>query len=229
MNKDLIKKYKKEFDHWLKGGNILVRYPNAVSPVWETEETLATDFIDPWDRDTDEIEIIIDDKYVELRKALVEGKQIQLFNNLYDTSQPSKTWIDVETIYDAIPLIKYRIKPDESKFKVDDYVTTLVSYRDRDIIRAPALVKEIKTNGGMTLIFEPKVTNGTWGDYCSYVSGGKDVKLWQPKLNDVVILLDQPTPRISKITNLSQLLFVIDEFKKKRVIPYIGQPLEKMK
>lgn len=108
MNKQLINKYKPEFDHWLNEGKILYKHIN--SNAWWNDE--------PWNYSPDYVTaIIINDEYSEFRKALAEGKVIQINN-----SNP-ETWIDIDTD----KLANYnpsflRIKPDEPKFKVGDFV-----------------------------------------------------------------------------------------------------------
>lgn len=80
MNKELIKKYKPEFEHWLNGGKLLIKLSTGWEPVpldyaWHLTSKL----------------IIIDDEYVELRKALAEGKTIQVYDVIYPTFNRSKT------------------------------------------------------------------------------------------------------------------------------------------
>ena len=107
MNKDLILKYKKEFDHWLNEGKILYKHIN--SNAWWNNE--------PWDYSPDFITaIIINDEYSIYRKALAEGKTIQYLG------QSSNVWHEVpEPDFNLHPTC-YRIKPDEPKFKVGDFV-----------------------------------------------------------------------------------------------------------
>ena len=38
MNKELIKTYKVEFEHWLNGGNVQVYYKKDDEPKWLTDE-----------------------------------------------------------------------------------------------------------------------------------------------------------------------------------------------
>ena len=108
MNKKLINKYKPEFDYWLNEGKILYKHTNSIA--WWNEE--------PWSYSLSYVTaIIINDEYVEFRKALAEGKTIQTY---YEFNQ---TWNDVinPTFKDQLKF--YRIKPDEPKFKVGDFVT----------------------------------------------------------------------------------------------------------
>lgn len=106
MNKELIKKYKNEFNHWLKEGKILYKHKHSIA--WWTD--------DCWNYSSDYVQaIIINDDFVEFRKALAEGKTIQ-FNN-------AGIWKDIKFIVigqDETPS-NYRIKP-ELPFKVGDWV-----------------------------------------------------------------------------------------------------------
>ena len=122
MNTKLIKKYKTEFNYYVEGGNLLY-FTEVGGPYYEVTD-------EKWDFVCD-IEFIIDDEYVEFRKALAEGKTIQ-FN--FGNSGPNKTdfpnvWKDLDLSIGilanrALPE-NYRIKPEpeESKFKVGDWVT----------------------------------------------------------------------------------------------------------
>lgn len=112
MNKQLINKYKKEFDHWLNGGSILIKSDLGWCPI-------ATEFAWSCNISVDAL-LVINDEYVEFHKALAEGETIQINN-----SNP-ETWIDIDTDKLAHYNPSFlRIKPDESKFKVGDFVTPL--------------------------------------------------------------------------------------------------------
>ena len=107
MNKKLINKYKPEFDHWLNEGKILHKHIN--SNTWCNYE--------PWDYSPDYITaIIINDEYSEFRKALAEGKVIEYIG------QSSNVWHEVQEPDFNLHPTCYRIKPDEPKFKVGDFV-----------------------------------------------------------------------------------------------------------
>jgi len=119
MNKELIRKYKKEFDHWLYGGKVL-SYNTRLCKKWTNDNSK---FI--WQTTEKDIHIVMDDEYVEFRKALAEGKLIQYYNTevrLYNSSKPLNTWIDTNSISTNGRLSDYRIKPEEPKFKVGDWV-----------------------------------------------------------------------------------------------------------
>lgn len=108
MNKELIKTYFKEFEYWLNDGKLLHKdeFGN-----WENTR-------DIWDLRTERIKaVVINDEYVEFRKAGAEGKQLQVS---YDDG---KTWFD--KLYRKISWSKsqlVRIKPEKSKFKKGDWV-----------------------------------------------------------------------------------------------------------
>lgn len=105
MNIELIKKYKAEFDHWLNGGIILFKFK-------DNREFYNFN----WNESIEEVDyIVINDEYVEFRKALAEGNTIQCNQSGY--------WEDLN----HIPLFNqnisnYRIKPEEPQFKVGDFV-----------------------------------------------------------------------------------------------------------
>ena len=112
MNKQLINKYKPEFDHWLNDGFVLMgkrdHFNNSIK--WYPSVT------NPFTEVSDLIVIIINDEYMELRKALTEGKTIEYLG------QSSNVWHEVpEPDFNLHPTC-YRIKPDEPKFKVGDFV-----------------------------------------------------------------------------------------------------------
>lgn len=68
MNKQLIIRYFEEFKHWLNGGKLQAKFVN-----------------DPWEEAPEDIftysmvnfVLVIDDEYVEFRRAGAEGKTIQ--------------------------------------------------------------------------------------------------------------------------------------------------------
>ena len=123
MNKELIKKYKAEFDHWLNGGKLLLKQINLVIPAeWE-------EFEEDWDWPIDELAVIINDEFVEFRKALAEGKIVQYNFGNYGINRKDfpNTWKDLDLsigiLADRACPDNYRIKQEEPKFKVGDWIT----------------------------------------------------------------------------------------------------------
>lgn len=113
MNKELIKRYKAEFDHWLNGGKILSKY--TLLPTWT--DCQSEDIWRIPDKDISKVLITIDDEYVEYRKALAEGKTIQYYVDSFVGWQDVKSLNQPCTDPDS-----FRIKPDVHKFKVGDWV-----------------------------------------------------------------------------------------------------------
>ena len=140
MNLELIKKYEKEFLHMLHGGTLLSRVltsdeDDEMYTIWYKVNECSE--MKKWSSDylfklsDKEFEyykpqFVIDDEYVEFRKALAEGKTVQ-----YRTKYSN--WVDYKdnngincNIFPSNKSVdscyEYRIKPDEPKFKVGDYV-----------------------------------------------------------------------------------------------------------
>ena len=120
MNKELILKYKTEFDHWLNGGKLQAKFVN-----------------DPWEEAPEDIfsyntvnfVLVIDDSYSIYRKALAEGNTIQYYECIYqhemDVNLDRYDWLDWKSATPSSSFtktLKYRIKPEEPKFKVGDWV-----------------------------------------------------------------------------------------------------------
>ena len=107
MNKELIKKYKAEFDHWLNGGKLLAKHDNKGWINYYGE--------DIWTHSAETL-IVIDDEYSMFRKALIEEENIEVLQ------QNTERWVNINTIIKSIKPELYRIKPKEPKFKVGDWV-----------------------------------------------------------------------------------------------------------
>jgi len=151
MNKELIKKYKKEFEWWLNGGNILIKRNNDE---WKLEYPY-------WSGDN--IKYIIDDEYVEFRKALVEGSTIQ-YNPQTITHD---RWDDLTLSANdefGCKLSHYRIKPEEPEFKAGDWITFGLS---EDTLEQ---VVRIDADGF------PEISENS--------SRIEDAELWKPQLNE---------------------------------------------
>ena len=101
MNKQLIKTYFKEFNHWLNGGNVQAFYIKDDEPKWITdEECIEYEGHDNFSHimqnslEPEDVLIIIDDEYIHLRSALAEGKTIQL-DEAAKFSDPNRGWVDL--------------------------------------------------------------------------------------------------------------------------------------
>lgn len=121
MNKQLITTYFEEFKHWLNGGKILSKYTLLA----EWSDTQSEDIWRVPDGGRSKALIVIDDEYVEFRKALAEGKTIQCNakegeNDITYTAYGDTWWVDTTEFKYATRF--YRVKPEEPKFKVGDWV-----------------------------------------------------------------------------------------------------------
>lgn len=130
MNIELIKKYKAEFDHFLNEGKLLTKEMNSNN--WE-EVTNNNSWSNP-----NRI-YIINDKYVELRKALCEGKTIQIWGvleqHISDSSEDIYAWKDFKSFTPSSqfsgPSHHYRIKPEEPQLKEGNFVRYINSNNNK--------------------------------------------------------------------------------------------------
>lgn len=114
MNKELIKKYKVEFDHWLNGGKLLYASYDLDEKNYSAWYELHHDC--KWDyNNAYRFKFIINDAYVEFRKALAEGKNVQYQDR-------EGFWNKIKYTLEEYHLEELRIKPEEPKFKVGDWV-----------------------------------------------------------------------------------------------------------
>ena len=115
MNLELIKKYEKEFLHMLHGGKLMFK-PND-KQIWFDSVTSPIDW-------TVEGLYVIDDEYCIYRIALAEGRTVEVYATyglkVLD-EQPWKLFAIGCSTFD-LPVECYRIKPEEPKFKVGDFV-----------------------------------------------------------------------------------------------------------
>ena len=208
MNKELILKYKIEFDHWLYGGKLQVKFVN-----------------DPWEEAPEDIfsystvnfVLVIDDTYIELRKALAESKIIQL-NEAEKFSDQNRGWVDLSctslgSSTNLFPVEYYRIKPEESKFKVGDWV------------RAPS--------GCVYQINETNILHGTkhfiqWqpkeGEWCWFWNDSDDIPILA-KLISIEYFLERPTEyKIKTPSYISETVYSCMTYMYfKNCEPFIGQ------
>jgi len=194
MNKAIITKYKAEFDWWLNDGQLLVRSETSYNKWMKTVKHYA------WsDSNAD---IIIDDKYVELRKAHADGKTIQLndgskycpiWNKVYLTQTPIETY----------PVELYRIKP-EPDFNIGDWITT-VARRDGETLRVLAQV---------TGSDSCKIVKGI--PFNSYTSSLGFAEAWKPERNEWCIFWnddDEQSYHISQFHIIAKSSIRPDEYK----------------
>lgn len=123
MNFELIRKYKAEFDYYVNGGKLLIRDKNINFWIGLYDAH--------WDMTSQTVEIIINDEYVEFRKAIADGKTIQYYDCVWQhelcANLDKYDWIDWKNITSSSSFsktLKYRIKPEELQFKVGDFIRT---------------------------------------------------------------------------------------------------------
>lgn len=170
MNKELIKKYQKEFISWVNGEELLIKGSNG----WTT---VGDDF--NWCEPTDSV-IVLKDKYFEFRIALTEGKSIQFYELVdedeFDSAKDIYKWVDWKGATSAscfTSTLKYRIKPDDLKFKVGDIA--IHNGKFRKISKVIDGMLDCFTDGPAVImkndtleIWRPKV-----GEFCLFSNKGE--------------------------------------------------------
>ena len=98
MKRNKAKQFLKEYQHWADGGDVLYKLEcdDNWYPVDEEFEINTHHSVEAW---------VINDKYVEPRKAYALGEQLQFFNDL------KNKWIDVISKPCWCKDYEYRIKP----------------------------------------------------------------------------------------------------------------------
>ena len=129
MNKETILNYEKEFLAWCKGESILLGAPASMHEkplVWRE----VRDFNDWKPLDT---VYVLNDSYSTYRKALAEGKTVQYNFGNYGINRKDfpDSWKNLDQsigiLADRACPENYRIKPEEPKFKVGDWVVEIHS------------------------------------------------------------------------------------------------------
>ena len=138
MNRELIKKYKKEFDYWIDNpDNLLFKSNIDKESKWRKFDDSGDDWT--WTHHyNDKVQIVINDEYVEFRKALAEGKTIQYYDCVFQhelcVNLDKYDWIDLSIATSSFTFsdkLKYRIKPEkiiesietkEPDIKIGDFV-----------------------------------------------------------------------------------------------------------
>ena len=113
MNKELIKKYKAEFEHWLNGGELLYSYIDD-KLLWKSMDEIDKNTYPVYTRNPFQLSehhiIIINDEYVEFRKALAEGKTVEVAVDYNDID--GYIWKNIEDDeFHHFNIDEIRIKP----------------------------------------------------------------------------------------------------------------------
>ena len=161
MNKQLIKKFKAEFDYWLDGGKLQAKF---VYDQWEEAPK------DVFSYSTVNFILVIDDEYVEFRKALAEGKTVEYNFGNYGINRKDfpNVWKDLDLsigiLAERASPENYRIKPDVPKFKVADWVIH------------NGVVKQVTmTVNGLINSLDKQL---------AVIKKEESLELWKPKINE---------------------------------------------
>lgn len=113
MNQETIKRYNSEFSHWVEHGedSVLWRYKEEKGEdCWRGVKSNGS----PFTLDNTDIEYIVNDDMVELRKAERDGKQLEML--MHNTVN----WRDTSTVDNAFltrSAKEYRVKDEEVKLQ----------------------------------------------------------------------------------------------------------------
>ena len=122
MNKELIKKYKAEFNYWLNGGELLYSYIDD-KLLWKSMDEIDKNTYPVYIRNPFQLSehhiIIINDEYVEFRKALAEGKIVEVAVDYNDVD--GYIWKNIEDDeFHHFRIDEIRIKPKNQNRKDQD-------------------------------------------------------------------------------------------------------------
>ena len=191
MNKELIKKYKAEFEHWLNGGELLYSYIDDKF-LWKSMDEIDKNIYPICKRNPFQISeyhiIIINDEFVEIRKALAEGKTVQYNFGNYGINRKDfpDSWKDLDQsigiLADRACPENYRTKPEEPKFKVGDWVVNKTS-KQRIIKKITSIYSDTVTVGNtevginVMLINDLELWKPEKGEYCWFWNKGTTITI----------------------------------------------------
>ncbi len=186
MNLELIRKYETEFLHMLHGGTLLGRVMTSdeddeMYTIWYKvdDKVLA---LEKWTSDylfrlsDKECEyykpqFIINDEYVDFRKALAEGRTVQYMNSNGEIKSLDD-WDNIGWKKFKGCVENYRIKPNEPKFKVGDYV------------------RYIHTNSPKPLRISNINCERYYFENAGIILRIDEIEKWEPKEDEVCIFWD---------------------------------------
>ena len=176
MNKTLIRQYKTEFDHWLDGGKLQAKF---VYDQWEEAPK------DVFSYSMVNFILVIDDEYVEFRKALAEGKTVEYLDFRNEWRNLKENCKKLE----GVDLSRLRIKPDVPKFKVGDWVVH------------NGVIKQVtKAVDGLINSLDNQV---------AVIMKDESLKLWEPKEGEWCWVFN----RLREVPILRRVIKVEDNFK----------------
>ena len=180
---DTINKYKTEFDYLINGGVLAVKcFSEIAFPQFKRWLLVNKDELTSFTSEFGEV-YIINDECVRYRKALAEGKIIEEY---YDACGQTG-WTTFTGTFSKYS--KYRIKPDEPKFNVDDWIKVYYNSKSCDLYY----------NKKIEYIYE---------DYIQCTDGSNiyfestKIELWIPDINEYY--WDKENGCLCKCTNIIQ-------------------------
>ena len=169
MNKELIVKFEKVFLHWVHGGAVLkYSYCPTSIPVDDGTWSKLGDFYN-WGAEY--IAYVIDDEYVELRKALALGGTIQYFNRDTGVWQDCVNQTEADREFHT-PVSEYRVK---STAKVGDWVR--LTYRFDNSTKHT--IERLTGEGASTYHFDSSISGRVSVDKTR-----ADLEIWKPQLKE---------------------------------------------
>lgn len=160
MNKELINKYKDAFDHYLQEGSICFK-----TDIWFTYN--PSSHVDPFvlNRQDTVRSVVINDDYVEFRKALAEGKTVQANKSYGAHAANPDLWEGItEKVMKCYNTGFLRIKPDEPKLQVGDWVvmgrnSNKLQWTEED---SKVVARQGVARQGEVTLWEPKKDDWCW-------------------------------------------------------------------
>lgn len=153
MNKKLIGKFKREFDCFLVGKSLKIRTSRDAD--WKELEEHHWNF-----GTTEGIDIVLDDEYVDLRIARIDGKTLECWNKFRD----EWAYLCPALPIDSFKASECRVKP-PSLFRNDD--TWLRHNESREIVLSGDIDDEVESEEDYSL-WEP-----VYYRYCVFYSKGE--------------------------------------------------------
>ena len=205
MNKKLIKKYSNEFNHWINGGAIQAFYKKGSELKWRTdEESIQSngytnfEFMILNSLGQNDVLVVIEDSYLIYRKALAEGKEVEVAVDYNDVD--GYIWKSMEDEeFHHFNIDEIRIKPDAPKFKVGDWVVH------------NGVIKQVtKAVDGLIDSLDNQV---------AVIMKDESLELWEPKDGEWCIMYDtEENPNVTYIG-----LQKWNDKSKWKPIPFIGK------
>ena len=166
---DTVKKYKKEWEYLINGGELAVKcFSELVYPQFKRWLITNKDELNSFTSNFGEV-YLINDEYVEYRKAQTENKTIE-YRVLWRNGEIAQDWTQTDIIQEMSigAITEFRVKPEEPKFKVGDWVEN-----SKSSLRIIKQVTAVAEGCDTVTVGDKKV-----GINVMLIT---DLKLWKPK------------------------------------------------